>query len=166
MKRSAAMGTRATICEVRGRIYVRWWSDDPDTWRELLDDFKATFPRHGDKNFHPATKEWSIPGYKRPTLGAWLRTNFALDAIQWRADDDGEREADRERPSATAVFSLDAACAALHLRPDAPLWAAEAVYRAAQKHAHPDAGGNHAAAVAANRAIEEIRHHAAKSGAA
>lgn len=63
---------------------------------------------------------------------------------------------------------LAQAYSTLHLREDAPLWACEAIYRAALKQVHPDAGGSHRDAVAANQAIAAIReaHNGRASGAA
>ncbi len=163
MHRRSATGTRATIREAQGRFFVRWFADDPDTWRDLLDDFKRAFPLPGQRSFHPATKEWALPGYQRPALGAWLRANFALDAIQWLNDD--EREPERERPNSTAMASIDAAYDAMQLRRGAPLGLAEAAYRWWSRQYHPDAGGTHEAFVSLGQAIDVIREHA-PSGAA
>lgn len=71
------------------------------------------------------------------------------------------------RTRGTATLAYDP-YAVLHLRQDAPLWACEAIYRAAVKQVHPDAGGSHADAVAANQAIAAIReaHNGQASGAA
>ncbi len=160
--RRSTAGTRATICESRGRIYVRWWSDDTDTWRALLDAFKRAFPIPGQRTFHPASKEWSLPLSKRPVLGAWLMTNFGPDAVQWLDD---EREPERERPNSTAMASIDAAYDAMQLRRGAPLGLAEAAYRWWSRQYHPDAGGTHEAFVSLGQAIDVIREHA-PSGAA
>jgi len=157
MHRRSATGTRATICEAEGRFFVRWFADDADAWRQILDDFKAAFPRHGDKNFHPATKEWSIPGYKRPALGAWLRANFALDAIQWLDDEDDDRQ---DAPQGPRTSGLDQAFATLHLLPTAPPEVVQAAHRALVKLHHPDHGGDHDRAVAVNTAIATIRARA------
>ncbi len=158
MRRSAAMGTRATIREAGGRIYVRWWSDDADTWRALLDAFKRAFPLPGQRSFHPATKEWSLPLSERGALGTWLMTNFGPDAVQWLDDDDDD--ARQDAPRQAQARPVDQAYADLYLVPAAPLWAAEAVYRAAQKVHHPDRGGDHDRAVAVNSAIATIRARA------
>ena len=70
------------------------------------------------------------------------------------------RAGGRATPSTAARplrFSpLDAAYETLWPRPEAPVWAAEAVYRAVQKKLHPDASGSHEDAVAANAAIALI----------
>jgi hypothetical protein len=68
------------------------------------------------------------------------------------------QEADRladDSPQAQIVLPL----ARLHLRPTAPLWAAQAVYRAAMQRAYPDHGGDHATACALTEAISVIREH-------
>jgi len=80
----------------------------------------------------------------------------------------GGRRAGHTRATQGDTSVLAQAYSTLHLREDAPLWAAEAVYRAAQKQGHPDVGGSHADAVAVNRAIAVIReaHSGRASGAA
>jgi hypothetical protein len=80
----------------------------------------------------------------------------------------GGQRAGTGRAQRGASSPLNQAYSTLHLREDAPLWACEAVYRAAQKQGHPDVGGSHENAVAANRAIAVIReaHNGRASGAA
>jgi len=157
-RRSAAMGTRATICESGGRIYVRWWSDDADHWRALLDAWKRAFPIPGERRFHGATKEWSVPLTKRPALGAWLMANFALDAVQWLDDDEDDERQDAPQGPQTSV--VDQAYAVLHLLPTAPPEVVQAAHRALVKLHHPDRGGDHDRAVALNGAIATIRARA------
>lgn len=50
-----------------------------------------------------------------------------------------------------------------HLKQSAPLWVAEAVWRAASQKYHPDRGGTHEQAKKINAAIAAIRGHAKKA---
>jgi hypothetical protein len=59
--------------------------------------------------------------------------------------------------------TLEAAFATLHLLPSAPAWAAEAVYKAAIKVHHPDAGGDGQTMARINVAMECIREHERKA---
>lgn len=148
-----------------GRIYLKWRSQA--YWDDIRQSLKAHFRRHGDLSFSGTRKHWSVPGWRRSDLYYWLHWTFESSCITWLDEAPhnrtyGQRAYGSYRAQDTAVSTLDAAYAALHLRPSAPLWAAEAVYRAAVKVHHPDAGGSHELAVGVNRAIETIRHHQPK----
>jgi hypothetical protein len=60
-------------------------------------------------------------------------------------------------PAGTSA--IEAAFATLHLLPSAPAWATEAVYKAAVRVHHPDAGGDGQTMVRINLAMERIREH-------
>jgi hypothetical protein len=63
----------------------------------------------------------------------------------------------------SGTSTLAAAFATLHLLPSAPAWAAEAVYKAAIKVHHPDAGGDGQTMAGINVAMERIREHERKA---
>lgn len=137
------------VIERDGRLLVRWSAADTDTFSAIKYLFKASFPRHGDACWVDSARSWSMPSYRWNDLARWVNAHFDPAAADWPSDT-------TVRPGRQ---ELDAAYAALYLRPSAPLWAAEAVYRAAVKLTHPDVGGAHEHAVAVNAAIETIRQH-------
>lgn len=154
------------------RLHIKWFCEDSGTWHDILEDFKRTFWRHGDKTFSGITKTWSVPGWHKGRLHEWCDSWFDDDCQRWactdpygsrsyggRARGDGSYSYGRQGGSGSSTRSdgVAAAYKVLHLLPSAPLWAAEAVYRAAVKVYHPDAGGSHEAAVAVNVAMELIR---------
>jgi hypothetical protein len=104
---------------------------------------------------------------ERAHLGAWLTTTFDPAAVRWDeqpADRHGQtygraRTGYGQYQQQTATLTLAAAYKELHLLPSAPAWAAEAVYRAAVRVHHPDAGGDSdgQAMVRLNLAMEMIR---------
>lgn len=52
-------------------------------------------------------------------------------------------------------LQVEQAFSVLHLRPTAPPWVVQAVYRVLAKRSHPDAGGSHEAMKALNLAYEQ-----------
>lgn len=133
--------------------YVLSWKTASDAyWRAILASLKEAFPERGDEGLLFETeprKRWSVPSWKRSALDRWLAVTFDLPAITWATSTSAQ---------ASHTDALADAHAALYLTPDAPLWMAEAAYRAAQKQYHPDiAGGSHTAAARINRAIAIIR---------
>lgn len=157
------------------RLHVKWSVRDQGTWHDLLDSFKATFPRHEDRTYHGATKTWSVPGWHRARLGYWVDRWFVYDAQCWADEDDGhagygERDSrthessghnERTQESGDGVTK---AFAALHLLPTAPPDLITAAHRLAIKTVHPDVGGSHAHAVAVNAAMLTIRQHQRRAG--
>ncbi len=138
-------------------ILFRWQVNDLATFDEIRADLRRSFPRSARLRFDKGLGGWALPMSERANFETWLRYWFS-PACQypWPPEDD-ETQAGRTRAQRGGGRSLAEAFALLHLNMDAPLWAAEAVYRAAQKHMHPDAGGTHAQATALNEAIALIR---------
>ncbi len=135
-----------------------WWLADGETWAEAKNDLKRSFNHSSGLRYDPDEREWTLPAYSIARLQRWA--SVWASRQEWdAAPRNGERRQYRsERPQDASGGALTSAYRALHLVPDAPLWAAEAVYRAAQKLAHPDvAGGDHAQAVSLNTAIQTIR---------
>jgi len=130
--------------------YVLVWKSDL-YWRAILSSLKDAFPYTGDEGllFDRERKRWTVPAWRRSELDRWLTATFEQPAITW---------ATSTSLQASHIDALADAHAALYLTADAPLWMAEAAYRAAQKQYHPDiAGGTHTAAARINRAIAIIR---------
>lgn len=156
------------------RLHIKWTCEDSSEWRAILESFKLCFWHHEDRLYSSVTKTWSVPAWHRGRLCKWVDGWFDDDCQRWdytrtySSRSSGERTYRGNSSSgsqhgggrtSTRSDGVAAAYAALHLLPTAPLWAAEAVYRAAVKVCHPDAGGSHEAAVVINRAVEEIRRH-------
>jgi hypothetical protein len=146
------------------RTCLKWRSND--YWDEIRQSLKAYFPRHGDLSYSGTRKLWSVPVWRRPTLEEWLLWTFEPAAIMWDEEPPGPygrtyRDGSYGRYSRprTSTSSVEAAFAQLHLLPSAPAWAAEAVYRAAIKVHHPDAGGDGQTMTRINLAMERIREH-------
>jgi hypothetical protein len=151
-----------------GRLHLKWWADDSGLWHRILDDFKATFRTHSERSYSSATRTWSVPLGCRRRLQEWADYWFDRADQQWEEDEPagyaygyGRTRSDRSdgqyRRPQTSTSTVEAAFATLHLLPSAPAWAAEAVYRAAIKVHHPDAGGDSQAMVRLNLAMERIR---------
>jgi len=135
-----------------------WWLADSETWAAAKTDLKTSFPHFTGLRYDGVEKEWTIPVHSLNRLQRWAdawSSRQEWDALPRR----GERRQDHSRHAQDAPGEpASSPYRVLYLLPDAPLWAAEAVYRAAQKLAHPDvAGGDHAQAVSLNTAIEAIR---------
>lgn len=140
-----------------GRIGF-WWLADSETWAAAKTDLKTSFPHFTGLRYDGVEKEWTIPVHSRNRLQRWAdawagRQEWnAVPRSEERYQHRSERAQDAPAAPASSPYRV------LYLVPDAPLWACEAVYRAAQKVAHPDvAGGDHAQAVSLNAAIEAIR---------
>lgn len=162
---------RVEIQEDDNYFLVAWRVFGGDDFTYVKASFRQQFPRSSGAEWLPDSKAWVLPIWQRAALRAWCARLFERDAVTWRAyaEEPHTRQEQRQRqdtPRTPRTSPLSDAYASLHLRPDAPLWAAEAVYRAAAKIAHPDAGGEHAQAVALNQAIDVIRTCASRSGAA
>lgn len=151
------------VREGSSRLFVSWTADDAASFHDVKDSFRDYFPRHADATWCPDEKAWSVPRHLQPRLERWLAAHADPDCVHW------ERQSGRyqreERAEARPPATLAGALRTLHLQPDAPLWAAEAVYKAAVKHTHPDAGGSHEAACAVNQAIALIRDYAPEGAA-
>lgn len=162
----------------RSGLYVQIQEDDARLRRRLIASLKDTIlPSHGFLGYDPSAKAWIVARLGHARLWGWCLANFP-HAMAWEARDTPEYESEAERrrreesqakqkaweeqqktrtPAPPASAPLEAAYALFHLKPSAPLWVAEAVYRASAARYHPDAGGNDAAMTAINRAIETIR---------
>ncbi len=161
------MSTQLHVCERDGLVF-RWTCADGARFHALVADLKRAFPWEAGLRFDEDTRAWRLPAYRRSALSVWANAHFAPDAQVWERTSgwtesrggtgsqarNGRRGGRAERDAGSP---LDAAYATLHLRPGAPLWAAEALYRAAQKRAHPDTGGTTEEATALNHAIALIR---------
>jgi len=162
---------RVEIQEDDNYFLIAWRVFGGDDFTFVKASFRQQFPRSSGAEWLPDSKAWVLPIGQRATLRAWCARLFEQDAVIWRDYDASHEQRQQsyqrqDAPRTLRTSPLSDAYGTLHLVPDAPLWAAEAVYRAAQKVAHPDAGGDHAAAVALNQAIDTIRSCASRSGAA
>ena len=158
-ERLTAADVTVVVWEAGGHACVRWQGCTAETFAALCAAVKRTFAHPADRSYDLEERCWRVPSRLRPRLAGWLARTFECDAII------GVEGEGRDRRTARAVTrDVDAAYTVLHLRPGAPLWACEAVYRAAQRVHHPDAGGTHDAAVAINRAIQAIREHGPPRG--
>jgi hypothetical protein len=137
-----------SIDSADGELVITWRAERWQ-WRDILDAFKREFSR--DAEFDPDAKCWRLPRGHYRAVRLWAGRFFERDEI--RDHTTGEQP----RPQPSQSSAVERAYRALWLVPGAPLWAAESVYRSAVKLVHPDAGGNHADAVAINRAIEVLR---------
>ncbi len=148
-----------------GRIYVRWTARDPAAFPDIKESFRSTFPRHGDALWDADDKRWSLPLHQRARLEAWIARTFESGAVEWdRPYESREKRFSRHDGAGSDIAR---AYAALHLLPTAPPEVVQAAHRALVKLHHPDAGGDHAAAVAVNQAITLIRStQTARTGAA
>lgn len=157
------MSTQLHVCERDGLVF-RWTCADGARFHALVADLKRASHGKARLRFDEDTRAWRLPAYRRSAFAVWANAHFAPDAQVWErawtgssGRGRGRTERGWARAETGAGSPLDAAYATLHLRPGAPLWAAEAMYRAAQKRAHPDAGGSNDQAVAVNQAIATIR---------
>ncbi len=149
------------------RYLLRWHTADPELWPELLRDFRATFPRHGDAVWRTADKCWSVPRKHRRRLERWSDTWFPGGALRMEEADAGDLGDDepppktrRRLPATVADHDpLATAYAALHLLPTAPPELVQVAHRWAARAHHPDRGGTAARMSAINAAIETIRAH-------
>lgn len=162
---------RVEIQEDDNYFLIAWRVFGGDDFTVVKASFKQQFPRSSGAEWLPDEKAWVLPIWQRATLRAWCARMFAHDAVTWRDYDAPHAQQQQsyqrqDAPRTPRANPLSHAYGTLFLVSDAPLWAAEAVYRAAQKLVHPDAGGEHAAAVALNQAIDTIRSCASRSGAA
>lgn len=161
------MSAQLHVCAHEDGLLFRWTCADGERFHALVAALKRAFPWEAGLRFDEDTRSWRLPAYRRSAFTAWANAHFAPDDQVWEraragaSGDTGQRGRKTRRESRRAESAmgspLDAAYATLHLRSHAPLWAAEAMYRAAQKRAHPDAGGSHDEAVAVNQAIMMIR---------
>lgn len=153
-----------TVSEHGQELLVRW---DVRGGADVFEDMKAAFRAAfvPGARWSPDDRAWILPRSLDTKLRLWLMGKVKREAIAWSAD------AGTERPHAprAAIRGVADAAAVPHLRSDAPLWACEAVYKAAVKRAHPDVVGSegHAHMVVLNQAIEVLREaHAAVDAAA
>jgi hypothetical protein len=170
------------VTDAGGDLSFRWRCADYERFCAIRDALRATFDDEDGLHWVASARSWRLPSYHLPLFRAFADVWFPdPDEQVWTevrertrtAGARGGRRGSKKRSTRTesrAGTPLDDAKASLYLRADAPLWACEAVYRAAQKRMHPDVAGSdgHAAAVALNDAIAVIRaaHQARATGAA
>lgn len=127
---------------------------DGQEWNLVKDALKEIPGAH----WSAPTKVWVIPAAYHRRVLAWAKEWFDAGEISDLSQEDEPRwESRQEAPQQRPAPPLDAAYRALFLQPCAPPWAVTAVYRAAAKELHPDAGGSHDRMVAVNRAVETLR---------
>jgi hypothetical protein len=151
-----------------GRLRVRWWADDSELWRRILDDFKATFRTHSERSYNSTSRTWSVPLWCRRRLEEWADYWFDGAAQQWDEDEEepagygrtyaGSRSYGRYHQPQASNSAIEAAFATLHLLPTAPPELVQAAHRTLVKIHHPDvAGGDGQTMVRINLALERIR---------
>lgn len=144
-----------------GHYLFRWTCVDSDLWKQILVDFKSSWPHWTGRSFDGTANMWRVSYQHRARLATWADAWFAADAQEWIEEEPGERAGSRSRH--TAVVTLDDAYQTLHLLPSAPPEVVAAAHRVLIKLHHPDvAGGDHDTAVAINQAMEAIRAHQAR----
>jgi hypothetical protein len=141
---------------------------DTDDWGEILRDFKHEFAQW-EREFHPATKTWSVPLYCRARVRRWAERWFDPDRREYVEGEPaggsyGSRSYSNSRSGygrcgepQSATTAVDRAYAELHLLPTAPPELVRAAHRILIKQVHPDAGGSHEATVKINLAWELVR---------
>ena len=146
--------TNATLTKLTSADYPWVWAlrilkCDPDKFGFFLDAFKLAIPAR--------SRKWDADGKR------WLLRQDAAELAARLLAEHGLRFSfEDESPPAhrqLAMTRLEAACT-LYLQPDAPSWAIDAVYRAAAKQAHPDAGGSTEEMQRINAAVEVLRAEA------
>ena len=143
------MATRVILLAECGEICIRFQHDNSGLWQRIKDDLRDNVP---GAQFDSGEKSWFVDLRFRGQVLLWAERWYTLSQI---TDHLGARTSPpRREPKPSPV---EEAYRALFLLPGAPLWAAEGVYRAAVKVAHPDVGGTHSGAVAINNAIELLR---------
>lgn len=60
-----------------GRFLIAWRTDRPADDHALRDDFRATFPTHGDRTWRAKESVWSVPLRLQERLAEWVDTHFA-----------------------------------------------------------------------------------------
>ena len=152
------------------RIAIKWRSQAH--WDDIRVSLKDHFPRHCDLSYSGTRKLWSVPAWHRDRLEEWLCWTFEPEAVRWgeepasggaygRTYSSSRRYAGGRRAHTSSTAStIEAAFRELYLLPTAPAWAAEAVYKAAVRAHHPDAGGDTGTMARINLAMETIRAHA------
>jgi len=139
-----------------GRYGFWWITADTDLWADAKNDLKRTFNHGSGLRYDGDAREWTLPRYAVERLQRWADAWAARQ--EWNAAQRNGQQRHDERAQDAPEAPASSAYRTLYLLPDAPLWAAEAVYRAGAKLAHPDiAGGDHAQAVSLNTAIQAIR---------
>jgi hypothetical protein len=132
-----------------GEELVAKWGTERYEWQTTLDSFKRTFSHEAE--FDGDAKTWRLPRSQHHALRIWASRHFDPGQIRDRTVHE------QSRPQPPQHSALERAYRVLYLVPGAPEWAIEAVYRAATKVHHPDAGGSHEGMVAVNRAVEILR---------
>ena len=139
-----------------GRIGFWWITADTDLWADAKTDLKRSFNHSSGLHYDGDEREWTLPRYAVERLQRWA--DAWASQQEWNAARRNGQHRHYERAQDGPEAPVLLAYRTLYLLPDAPLWAAEAVYRAGAKLAHPDvAGGDHAQAVSLNTAIQTIR---------
>lgn len=120
---------------------------DSDTFHAVIGALKEAIPARRRKWDSPS-KRWLVRDGEQETLISILRQH----GVDYDLEDES-RQHSHHRPALTRVE----AAATLHLLPDAPSWAIDALYRAAAKRCHPDAGGDTEQMQRLNLAVEVLR---------
>ncbi len=139
-----------------GRYGFWWITSDTDLWADAKTDLKRSFNHGTGLRYDGDAREWTLPSYSVERLQRWA--DAWASQQEWNAVQRNGQQRHDERAQDAPEAPASSAYRTLYLLPNAPLWAAEAVYRAGAKLAHPDvAGGDHAQAVSLNTAIQAIR---------
>ncbi len=164
-----ALGRHRVRVEVQddgAYLLVSWRVFGGDDFVRVKDSFRRQFPRSSGAEWLSADKCWVLPRWQRATLRSWLAYMFERDTWSWTGEEEPqeERQQRQEPPRTSPTSPLTQAYATLHLLPTAPPEVVQAAHRALVKLHHPDAGGDHAHAVAINQAITIIREYAPQDG--
>jgi hypothetical protein len=143
---------RCTIVRYGEDLAIGFTHDDFYRVKDDLKSLPSAVFRH---------KRWWIDAQFRLLVLDWARRWFTKHEIlaDWHDPRAPEPDTIPPRRPASVAIPLQNAYAVLHLRDSAPKQVVAASYRAMALLLHPDAGGDHAAMVALNRAMDLIRAH-------
>lgn len=125
-----------------GSSWITWKHWDTAAWTHIKNQLREDF----DATFDPNRRAWRVEA-EVAELAAWAGLFFSPSQIS------------TSLPRQSRVSEIEIAFDALFLKPTAPLWAVEAVHRAAVRQYHPDRGegGDTATMARVNAAVGLIK---------
>lgn len=121
-------------------------SVDPGDFRAIIDELKEAVPSR-DRKWDPGGRRWLLRSMVEVETVCSILSGWGVAY-------------EHDAQSAPAPAPADA-WAELYLRPGAPDFVIDAVFRAMAKRAHPDAGGTHEEMIRINSAAERLRQNKA-----
>jgi hypothetical protein len=156
-----------TVTQTYYDLRIRF-SIDGDGLFAAVDDLRAIPTARWKRD----SRQWTIDPSHADAVERWAHRHFDHGEIRWEGGSRGhgtgsggyrysggyahheDRQAAPRQPT-----KIEAAYTALHLLDTAPLWAAEAIHRAAVKQFHPDRGegGDTATMARVNAAFDVVK---------